>query len=486
MVRPSSYAWPNKLSRIGDCGATGRRSARLARRFSTTSPILSVSSPSAKSNRQAKQRTRAAAEAGHRGPAQRSHPSAPRPLKSKVGFHYLRDFLDGAAGHARKGSNLVAGLATIGRRPSGKFPGGRLGALDRFYSAPDGVDLGRQEVLADRVLGKLAQDNLIQVDHANRHLGPPERLASGEAPTASDKLAARRHVHAKGLRSADAIEAVFKNHIRPVLGTWSVYDVGLEDVNRLLDRVEDEAGAGAAQNVLQYLRQAMAFWQLRDPKFRSPIPAVRGLARIRKSERARTRILDDVELQDLWQTLDGIGDAVMARFVKALLLTGRRRGELAAMQWSEVQGDAWIIPAERMKGKVEFVQPITSAFRDLMGEPSAGYVFSRDGRGGFAGFSRHKARLDRAIAVLREREGRPIPSPWVWHDLRRSARSLMSRAGVPADHAERALAHAIPGVRQIYDRYSFFPEKQRALESLAALIDRILDPPPADVFHMKR
>jgi hypothetical protein len=52
--RPSSYAWPNKLSRIGDCGATGRRSARLARRFSTTSPILSVSSPSAKSNRQAK------------------------------------------------------------------------------------------------------------------------------------------------------------------------------------------------------------------------------------------------------------------------------------------------------------------------------------------------------------------------------------------------------------------------------------------------
>jgi hypothetical protein len=57
----------------------------------------------------------------------------------------------------------------------------------------------------------------------------------------------------------------------------------------------------------------------------------------------------------------------------------------------------------------------------------------------------------------------------------------MSRAGVPADHAERALAHVIGGVRGTYDRYSFLPEKRRALESLAALIERIVNPPAADV-----
>jgi integrase len=131
------------------------------------------------------------------------------------------------------------------------------------------------------------------------------------------------------------------------------------------------------------------------------------------------------------------------------------------------------------------VQPIVPAFRDLMGEPGTGYVFSRDGRGGFAGFSRHKARLDRAIAVLREREGRPPMPGWVWHDLRRSARSLMSRAGVSADHAERALAHTIPGVRGTYDRYSFLPEKRAALDRLAALIERIVNPPPDVVVSLK-
>ena len=39
---------------------------------------------------------------------------------------------------------------------------------------------------------------------------------------------------------------------------------------------------------------------------------------------------------------------------------------------------------------------------------------------------------------------------WRLHDLRRTARSLMSRAGVSADIAERCLGHIIGGVRAVY------------------------------------
>jgi hypothetical protein len=52
----------------------------------------------------------------------------------------------------------------------------------------------------------------------------------------------------------------------------------------------------------------------------------------------------------------------------------------------------------------------------------------------------------------------------------------MSRAGVPADHAERVLGHAITGVRAIYDRHAFVAEKRDALQRLANLVDRILNP----------
>jgi hypothetical protein len=64
------------------------------------------------------------------------------------------------------------------------------------------------------------------------------------------------------------------------------------------------------------------------------------------------------------------------------------------------------------------------------------------------------------------------------HDLRRTARSLMSRAGVQSEHAERVLGDAIVGVEGVYDQYDYRREKTDALEKLADLIERILNPKP--------
>jgi integrase len=44
------------------------------------------------------------------------------------------------------------------------------------------------------------------------------------------------------------------------------------------------------------------------------------------------------------------------------------------------------------------------------------------------------------------------------HDLRRSSRSLMSRAGVDHDIAERCMGHVIQGVRGVYDRHKYVDE----------------------------
>ena len=65
---------------------------------------------------------------------------------------------------------------------------------------------------------------------------------------------------------------------------------------------------------------------------------------------------------------------------------------------------------------------------------------------------------------------------WTLHDLRRTARTLMSRAKIAPDHAERALGHIIVGVRGTYDRFEFLDEKRAAFEALAALVSRILNP----------
>ena len=82
--------------------------------------------------------------------------------------------------------------------------------------------------------------------------------------------------------------------------------------------------------------------------------------------------------------------------------------------------------------------------------------------------------LDAAIAEIRKRDGRdPMPN-WRLHDLRRTARTLMTRAKVSREHAERCLGHVIGGVEGTYNRYEYLDEKRQAFEALAIEVARIL------------
>ena len=115
-----------------------------------------------------------------------------------------------------------------------------------------------------------------------------------------------------------------------------------------------------------------------------------------------------------------------------------------------------------------------------------GFVFSNDGGSQpLAGFSKAKAALDRTIDEIRRARGLEPMERWTLHDLRRTARSLMSRAGVRPDVSERVIGHAIPGVAGVYDRHSYAAEKRDALEKLAGLVERIVNPTP-NVVRLER
>jgi len=187
------------------------------------------------------------------------------------------------------------------------------------------------------------------------------------------------------------------------------------------------------------------------------------MARTRPKERQRERTLSDDELRSVWAAASG----VFGSTVKFILLTAARRSEASAMRWAEIDGRDWTLPAARNKAKIDFVRPLSdTALAVLPVTDGSQYVFSTDGKTPISGFSKFKVSLDRASGT----------SGWTLHDCRRTARSLMSRAGVSADVAERCLGHVIGGVRGTYDRHEYHREKQLAFEALAAQIDRILRP----------
>ena len=114
------------------------------------------------------------------------------------------------------------------------------------------------------------------------------------------------------------------------------------------------------------------------------------------------------------------------------------------------------------------------------------YVFPSRAKTPFSGFGKSKAALDKAVLAAMNRQAKkgakvePLPN-WTLHDLRRTAKTLMVRAGVRPDISERVLGHIIAGVEGTYDRHSYADEKRDALEKLAAMIDRILNPLPPTV-----
>jgi hypothetical protein len=57
----------------------------------------------------------------------------------------------------------------------------------------------------------------------------------------------------------------------------------------------------------------------------------------------------------------------------------------------------------------------------------------------------------------------------------------MSCAGISSHIAERVLGHTIKGVEAVYDRHQYDAEKAHALEALAAIIQRIVNPPEGNV-----
>jgi integrase len=291
------------------------------------------------------------------------------------------------------------------------------------------------------------------------------------------------------LRSADEVERVFDRYVRPKLGSKAIYEVRRLDVVELLDAIEDNGAPVMADRVLAHLRKAFNWHAARDDAFTPPI--VRGMARTNGRERARTRVLADAEIRDLWAALDALHGTTavpkcFAALVKTLLLTGQRKAMVSEMPWTEVDGNEWLVPPERNKVKLPHLLPLTPTVIDLLGERRSGFVFSSDGgKTAFNGFSKAKAALDNKLAEIRKAGGRKPMPHWTFHDLRRTARSLMGRAGVPTDHAERVLGHVLPGIRRVYDHHDYAAEKRQALAKLDTMVAQILKP-GAKVVKLRR
>jgi integrase len=335
--------------------------------------------------------------------------------------------------------------------PNGKQVWHTLGSVSEFKSIADA------RVKAREVIGHIVR---------GEDRGGPQSFAK----VANDWFA--RHVEKSGLRSASEIRRYLDQWLLPAWSGRDFESIKRGDVSKLLDHVEDNAGPVAADKALSIVSRITTWHAARNDNYASPI--VKGMRRTSVKDRARTRILSDDELRAVWRQAESNG--VFGVLIRLLLLTAQRKDKVATMCWEDISEDGvWTIPSERReKGNAQELKLPAMALDIINAQQRFGnnaYVLAGSKPHTHnTGNSRSKRTFDAKLRAA----GHDLPQ-WQLHDLRRTARSLMSRAGVRPDVAERVLGHAIVGVQGVYDRFNYTAEKADALACLAGLIDSIIN-----------
>jgi integrase len=154
-------------------------------------------------------------------------------------------------------------------------------------------------------------------------------------------------------------------------------------------------------------------------------------------------------------------DTSMAAYaLRFLILTAGRSGEVRGAAWSEINGDVWAIPADRMKKGRAHSVPLSSLamaiVRAMAEVRSSGLVFPG---------SRGQALSDVALShVLRRHDGKGTV-----HGMRSAFRDWCgNETETPREIAEAALAHAVGNeVEQAYRRDSALEKRRVLMESWA-------------------
>lgn len=280
-------------------------------------------------------------------------------------------------------------------------------------------------------------------------------------------------------------QRILENVLKPRWGRKPLTALKRADMVKLMDDYADRPGS---RKVIHSLLRKLFNWAVdREDIEISPLAGMKAP----KACPSRRRVLGQEELICLWQAT-GQACWPWGPFVRLLLLTMQRRGEVAEMDWSEIdlEGRTWTLPAARAKNDEAHIVPLTDmavAELEALYPKARGFVFSTTGATAVSGYSRAKRILDeRMLKVMKRRHKDKGGDPesikiddWRLHDLRRTGATNLQALGIPIEVTEAVLNHISgtrAGIAGVYNRYKYEPQKRAALEAwdtrLAELLER--------------
>lgn len=249
-------------------------------------------------------------------------------------------------------------------------------------------------------------------------------------------------------------------------------------VDELHETLTTERGPVLANRAVSRLRSFYR-WAARPagpvPGYPSPVEGV-----ALNDEEERDRVLDDDELRAVWQAATELGYP-HGDFVKVLLWTACRGGEIMRLRWSKDptgQHGHYNAAAQTLEfagaavknGTATVTYLPTQAVALLDSLPrfaGSEYVFRPRKCSEFRGHVKEK--IDALAGV----------KAWVLHDIRRTVCSHLAALGIAPAVAAKILNHTsegpVKGTLAIYMRHQYVDERRAALQAWADRLDSVVN-----------
>lgn len=323
----------------------------------------------------------------------------------------------------------------------------------------------------------------------------------GLVPNPPDKVDDPMSFVLRPLRVKGKVDRSIADPLSPVayFGQRLVSEIKRSDIRLLFDKVQAR-GLGGGINQLKSAISAVFSWALEKELIEfNPCGGIKKLARVNVGERTLDR---DDEIRAVWRAATDIGGSYGA-IVKVCLLSGQRRGEVAGMEWRELDMEkrTWSLPGARTKNKRPHLVPLSDAIMEVIEAQkpidNSPYVFP--GRLGtpVAGFSKYKARLDKKVTdhlrKMAEERGADTASVtmdrYKIHDLRRTFATRLGDLDIDPHVVEAGLNHASghkAGVAGVYNKNTYARQKQVALDRWGEFVTSLVNEEASKVVPMTK
>lgn len=346
----------------------------------------------------------------------------------------------------------------------------------RLNGKQERVTLGRYPALSLKLARAQRDERATQVALGK---SPAQQKQLAKVVTAESTTVAEfgerffREMVSKDRKDVSIPRRYFDKAIIPAIGNKPMRDVSTDDVRTIIWAKKDQGFDAAAGTIRGVLKRLFDYGLTAGLVTVNPVLAL-PMRHVHKAK-SRERALSPEEIR---QFLKAAFESNIRRQFKIalhlILLTMVRKSELQLARWEHVDFEQaeWHIPVENSKTEkphIVFLSKQSVALFKELQLLAGGSALVMPGRRSLTKPFAQNA-INNALKVALA--GQPIPA-FTIHDLRRTASTLLHENGWASDVVEKALNHTIGGVRGVYNRAEYEPQRREMLQFWADYIEQV-------------